>query len=111
MLLVFFSKDNLAIIFTNSKDMDLAVGDLAYLLGLTMVINSVSQVISGVVIGSGWQVMAAYINLGCYYIVGLPLGILFGFKANLGVKVLWGGTMCGSTPLVGNLEDQLDQGG
>lgn len=43
--------------------------------------------IIGVAIGSGWQVMVAYINLVCYYIVGLPIGIFLGFKQNLGVKV------------------------
>ena len=47
MTVVFLSKEDLAIIFTNSKDMIRAVADLAYLLGLTMVLNSASQVISG----------------------------------------------------------------
>ncbi|KAK7270471.1 hypothetical protein RIF29_23640 [Crotalaria pallida] len=96
MTIIFLSKDNLAMIFTNSKDMQLAVTDLAYLLGLTMVINSAAQVMSGFAIGIGWQVMVAYINLACYFIVGLALAILLGFAANLGVKGLWGGTMCGS---------------
>ena len=48
MIIVFLSKDNLAIIFTDSKDMQLAVADLAYLLGLMMVINSAAQVMSGI---------------------------------------------------------------
>lgn len=29
----------------------------------------------------------AYINVGCYYIVGVPLGSLLGFYFNLGAKV------------------------
>ncbi|KAK7270880.1 hypothetical protein RJT34_26377 [Clitoria ternatea] len=95
MIIIFLSKENLAVIFTNSEEMIHAVADLAYLLGISMVINSVSQVISGVAIGSGWQVMVAYINLACYYIVGLPIGIFLGFKQHLGVKGLWGGTICG----------------
>ncbi|KAG4941677.1 hypothetical protein JHK87_045548 [Glycine soja] len=78
------------------EDMILAAADLAYLLGVTIVLNSASQVMSGVAIGSGWQVMVGYINLACYYIVGLPIGIFLGFKLHLGVKGLWGGTMCGS---------------
>ncbi|KAK7364359.1 hypothetical protein VNO80_12950 [Phaseolus coccineus] len=96
MALIFLTKEDLATIFTNSEDMILAVADLAYLLGITMVLNSASQVISGVAIGSGWQVMVAYINMACYYIVGLPIGIFLGFNQHLGVKGLWGGTMCGS---------------
>ncbi|KAK7315103.1 hypothetical protein VNO77_33635 [Canavalia gladiata] len=68
MTVIFLSKDNFAIIFTNS-----------------------------VVIGSGWQVMVAYVNLVCYYIVGLPIGIFLGFKQQLGVKGLWVGALCGRT--------------
>ncbi|KAL2577690.1 hypothetical protein GLYMA_16G180000v4 [Glycine max] len=96
MTVIFFSKDEFAKIFTDSEDMILAAADLAYLLGVTIVLNSASQVMSGVAIGSGWQVMVGYINLACYYIVGLPIGIFLGFKLHLGVKGLWGGTMCGS---------------
>ncbi|XP_006587274.1 protein DETOXIFICATION 34-like isoform X2 [Glycine soja] len=95
MTVIFLSKDEFAKIFTNSKDMIRAVADLAYLLGVSMVINSASHVMSGVAVGSGWQVMVGYINLACYYIVGLPIGIFLGFNQHLGVKGLWGGTMCG----------------
>ncbi|XP_047160837.1 protein DETOXIFICATION 35-like [Vigna umbellata] len=96
MTLIFLTKEDFATIFTSSEDIILAVTELAYLLGITMLLNSISQVISGVAIGSGWQVMVAYINMACYYIVGLPIGIFLGFKQHLGVKGLWGGTMCGS---------------
>ncbi|KAL5142335.1 Protein DETOXIFICATION 34 [Glycine soja] len=89
-------KDEFAKIFTDSEDMILADSDLAHLLGVTIVLNSASQVMSGLAIGSRWQVMVGYINLACYYIVGLPIGIFLGFKLHLGVKGLWGGTMCSS---------------
>jgi MATE family multidrug resistance protein len=42
---------------------------------------------AGVAIGGGWQALVAYINIGCYYVFGLPLGYLLGYKANLGVEV------------------------
>lgn len=42
---------------------------------------------AGVAIGGGWQALVAYINLGCYYVFGLPFGFLLGYKANLGVQV------------------------
>lgn len=29
----------------------------------------------------------AYVNVGCYYVVGIPLGCLLGFKFDLGAKV------------------------
>ncbi|KAJ0042294.1 hypothetical protein Pint_17511 [Pistacia integerrima] len=61
-----------------------------------MVLNSVQPVISGVAIGGGWQALVAYINLGSYYVFGLPLGYLLGYEAKLGVKGLWSGMICGT---------------
>lgn len=37
--------------------------------------------------GSGWQSYVAYINLDCYYIIGVPLGFLMGWFFNQGVVV------------------------
>lgn len=42
----------------------------------------------GVAVGCGWQTFVAYVNVACYYIVGVPLGSLLGFYFNLGAKVL-----------------------
>ncbi|KAG5565844.1 hypothetical protein RHGRI_001675 [Rhododendron griersonianum] len=81
------TRNHFAIIFTDSKEMQKAVAHLAYLLAITMVLNSVQPVISGVAVGGGWQALVAYINLFCYYIVGLPLGFLLGYKTSLGVEV------------------------
>lgn len=43
--------------------------------------------ISGVAIGSGWQGVVAYVNLATYYVIGLPIGCVLGFKTSLGVAV------------------------
>jgi MATE family multidrug resistance protein len=31
--------------------------------------------------------MVAYVNIGCYYFIGIPMGILLGWLFNLGVLV------------------------
>lgn len=41
----------------------------------------------GVAIGAGWQALVAYINIGCYYIFGIPLGLSLGYMLGLGVQV------------------------
>jgi Na+-driven multidrug efflux pump len=51
---------------------------------------------SGVAVGSGWQSMVAYVNIGCYYLIGIPMGILLGWLFNLGVLV-----RCACIPLTG----------
>jgi MATE family multidrug resistance protein len=38
-------------------------------------------------VGCGWQAFVAYVNVGCYYIVGIPLGCLLGFYFDLGAAV------------------------
>jgi len=40
-----------------------------------------------VAVGCGWQAFVAYVNVGCYYLVGLPLGSLLGFYFDYGAKV------------------------
>ncbi|XP_051143437.1 protein DETOXIFICATION 35-like [Andrographis paniculata] len=95
MIVVLATRSYFPIIFTDSKAMQEAVAKLSGLLGITMILNSVQPVISGVAIGGGWQGIVAYINLGCYYIFGLPLGYLLGYTARGGVMGLWGGMIAG----------------
>jgi MATE family multidrug resistance protein len=95
MVLVLIFRNKFSIIYTSDVELQHAVSKIAGLLGLTMVLNSVQQVISGVAIGGGWQGLVAYINLGCYYVFGLPLGYLLGYKFNYGVIGIWSGMLCG----------------
>lgn len=47
MVIILITKDYFAIIFTSSAELQQAVAKLAFLLGITMVLNSVQPVISG----------------------------------------------------------------
>lgn len=49
MVIILITKDDFAVIYTNSTEMRAAVAKLAYLLGITMVLNSVQPVISGTI--------------------------------------------------------------
>jgi MATE family multidrug resistance protein len=51
----------------------------------------------GVAVGSGWQSYVAWINIGCYYVIGVPFGVLLGWVFNLGVLGIWIGMICGTT--------------
>lgn len=46
------------------------------------------RLMKGVAVGCGWQATVAYINIGCYYFIGIPLGVLLGFKFDFGIKVV-----------------------
>ncbi|GLJ19096.1 hypothetical protein SUGI_0342940 [Cryptomeria japonica] len=84
--------------FTEGKEVADAVSELAPFLAVSIVLNGVQPVLSGVAVGCGWQALVAYINVGCYYIIGIPLGCLLGFKFDLGAKGIWSG-MLGGTAL------------
>ncbi|CAI9116215.1 OLC1v1017309C3 [Oldenlandia corymbosa var. corymbosa] len=95
LIMIFHNK--FALIFTSSPDVLKAVDHMAYLLAFTILLNSIQPVLSGVAVGSGWQSRVAYLNLGCYYLVGLPLGIIMGWVVKLGVEGIWGGMIFGGT--------------
>lgn len=43
---------------------------------------------TGVAVGAGMQSIVAFVNLGSYYAIGVPLGLILTYVFNLGVKVL-----------------------
>ncbi|KAL0905140.1 hypothetical protein M5K25_027322 [Dendrobium thyrsiflorum] len=96
MVVILAARDYFPVLFTSDKEMQQAVTRIAYLLGITMVLNSIQPVISGVAIGGGWQGLVAYINLGCYYIFGLPLGFVLGYVLHWGVRGIWVGMLFGT---------------
>ncbi|KAK2415257.1 protein DETOXIFICATION [Trifolium repens] len=58
--------------------------------------DSLQAVLSGVARGSGWQHVGAYVNLGAFYLVGVPIGVVLGFIAHFRAKGLWIGIVAGS---------------
>ncbi|KAL3630503.1 Protein DETOXIFICATION 27 [Castilleja foliolosa] len=98
-LLIMFFHNQFALIYTSSKIVLDAVSKLSLLLAFTVLLNSVQPILSGVAVGSGWQSYVAYINLGCYYLIGLPLGFLMGWFFNQGVMGIWAGMIFGGTAI------------
>jgi len=47
------------------------------------------NVSKGVAVGCGWQTFVAYVNVGCYYGIGIPLGSVLGFYFKLSAKVCY----------------------
>lgn len=95
--LIMLLHHQIAMIFTSSDDVLEAVDNLSLLLAVTILLNSVQPILSGVAVGSGWQSKVAYLNLGCYYLVGIPLGVVLGWVFDLGVQGIWGGMIFGGT--------------
>ncbi|KAL5974701.1 hypothetical protein ACLOJK_031371 [Asimina triloba] len=94
-VLVLALRNVYAIPSTNSPVVIDVVSNLAVFMAVTLLLNSVRPVLTGVAVGAGWQGLVAYVNIGCYYIVGVPLGFLLGSKLDLGVKGIWSGMIAG----------------
>ncbi|PON31390.1 Multi antimicrobial extrusion protein [Trema orientale] len=98
-LLIMIFHNEIAFIFSSSKVVLEEVNKLSLLLAFTILLNSIQPVLSGVAVGSGWQSCVAYINLSCYYLIGLPLGFLMGWKFHQGVMGIWAGMIFGGTAI------------
>ncbi|XP_010275892.1 PREDICTED: protein DETOXIFICATION 41 [Nelumbo nucifera] len=81
--------------FTSSSSVIKAVSELTPLLAISVFLNGIQPILSGVAIGSGWQALVAYVNLSTYYIIGLPVGCVLGFKTSLGATGIWWGMILG----------------
>ncbi|KAK3133576.1 hypothetical protein QOZ80_6AG0538230 [Eleusine coracana subsp. coracana] len=89
--------DRLALIFSASEAVIHAVDNISVLLALTILLNGIQPVLSGVAVGSGWQALVAYVNIGSYYLIGIPFGVLLGWCFHYGVLGIWVGMICGTT--------------
>ncbi|EPS63161.1 hypothetical protein M569_11626, partial [Genlisea aurea] len=69
--------------------------ELGYFLAATIFLNSIQPVLHGVAVGAGWQRWVAIVNGCTYYVLGLPLGAVLGYRFDLGVKGIWIGMLAG----------------
>ncbi|KAI7734700.1 hypothetical protein M8C21_032119 [Ambrosia artemisiifolia] len=79
---VFASRHVFGYIFSNEKE----VVDYVTKMGA----------LSGVARGVGWQHLAAYANLAAYYLAGIPVAALLGFRTSLRGVGLWIGILVGA---------------
>ncbi|GJW22412.1 DETOXIFICATION 27-like protein [Tanacetum coccineum] len=68
--------EKLAMIFTSNDVVISMVNELSVLLALTVLLSCIQPVFTGVALGCGWQSRVAMVNLGSYYVNGVPLGVV-----------------------------------
>nr|CAB3492120.1 unnamed protein product [Digitaria exilis] len=94
-LLLGFGHNLWARLFSGSSMIVSEFADITPLMMVSIVLDSAQGVLSGVSRGCGWQHLAAMTNLVAYYVIGMPLAILFAFKLKFYAKGLWMGLICG----------------
>ncbi|KAK2638994.1 hypothetical protein Ddye_026789 [Dipteronia dyeriana] len=81
--------------FSDNPEIIKKFASLTPLLAISITLDSVQGVLSGVARGCGWQHLAMYANLATFYFIGMPIAGLLGFKLNLHARGLWIGLICG----------------
>ncbi|KAJ9564384.1 hypothetical protein OSB04_000350 [Centaurea solstitialis] len=89
--------------YSNDKSVVSYVASMAPFISISIITDSLQAVISGrwssllrIARGSGWQHIGAYVNLGAFYLFGIPAAIGLAFPLHLKAKGLWIGIVIGS---------------
>ncbi|MED6156016.1 Protein DETOXIFICATION 16 [Stylosanthes scabra] len=80
--------------YSDEEEVVTYVATMLPILAVSIFLDSLQCVLSGTARGCGWQKMGALINLGSYYLIGIPSAILFAFVFGIGGKGLWLGIIC-----------------
>ncbi|KAL8251678.1 hypothetical protein R6Q59_035371 [Mikania micrantha] len=75
--------------FSNDVEVVEYLATMMPILAVSNFLDGFQCVLSGVVRGCGSQKIGAYINLGAYYLVGIPSAVLLAFVLHVGGKGLW----------------------
>ncbi|CAK9151296.1 unnamed protein product [Ilex paraguariensis] len=93
---LFASRHVFGYTFSNEKEVVDYVTSMAPLVCLSVIMDSIQGVLSGVARGCGWQHIGAYVNLAAFYLFGIPIAATLGFWVQLRGKGLWIGIQAGA---------------
>ncbi|GFS32363.1 MATE efflux family protein [Actinidia rufa] len=80
--------------YSNEVEVVRYVASMMPILAISNFMDGLQSVLSGSVRGCGRQKAGAFINLGSYYLVGIPCALLFAFVIHMGGRGLWLGIIC-----------------
>jgi MATE family multidrug resistance protein len=93
---LFGSRHVFGYVFSNEKEVVDYVTSMAPLICLSVIMDSLQGVFSGVARGCGWQHMGAYVNLAAFYLFGIPIAGILGFWVGMRGRGLWLGMQAGA---------------
>ncbi|XP_027936405.1 protein DETOXIFICATION 14-like [Vigna unguiculata] len=93
---IFSCRQILGYAFSNEQDVVDYVSEMVPLLSLSVLLDCLHGTLSGIARGCGWQHLGAYVNLGAYYALGIPISAMLGFWFQFRGKGLWIGILTGA---------------
>ncbi|XP_031265298.1 protein DETOXIFICATION 12-like isoform X2 [Pistacia vera] len=94
--ILFASRHVFGYVFSNEKEVADYVTTMAPLVCLSVIMDSLQGVLSGVARGCGWQHIGAFVNLGAFYLCGIPMAATLGFWLKFRGVGLWIGVQAGA---------------
>uniref|UniRef100_A0ACD5ZSF9 Uncharacterized protein n=1 Tax=Avena sativa TaxID=4498 RepID=A0ACD5ZSF9_AVESA len=82
--------------YSDEEEVVTYMAKMVLLIAVSNFLDGIQSVLSGVARGCGWQKICACINLGAFYIVGMPAAYLIAFVLRVGGMGLWAGIICGT---------------
>ncbi|KAL0376745.1 UNVERIFIED_CONTAM: protein DETOXIFICATION 31 [Sesamum calycinum] len=95
-ILILVFRNQYPALFSDTSEVKQVVYELTPMLAFCIVLSNVQPALSGVAIGAGWQTLVAYVNIACYYVFGIPVGLFLGYKLKWGVQGIWWGMTSGT---------------
>ncbi|KAM0933274.1 putative multi antimicrobial extrusion protein [Dioscorea sansibarensis] len=83
--------------YSNEKEVVDYVTEMIPLVCISVIMDSLQGVVSGIARGCGWQHIGAYVNLGAFYLFGIPVAVVLAFIIHVRGKGLWIGILGGAT--------------
>ncbi|KAK6252716.1 hypothetical protein QUC31_014436 [Theobroma cacao] len=93
---LFASRHVFGYVYSNEKEVVDYVTTMAPLVCVSVILDSLQGVLSGIARGCGWQHIGAYINLGAFYLCGIPVAATLAFWLKLRGMGLWIGIQSGA---------------
>ena len=89
MIAIKLNEDTVAGLFTSDAQDIVYIKDVLNVISIYLILDAVHGVNTGIVRGVGKQFSASIAAICCYYIFGMPLALILGFKADMGLTGFW----------------------
>ncbi|KAK7251709.1 hypothetical protein RIF29_35136 [Crotalaria pallida] len=76
-------------VYSNDKEVIRYVSTMMPILAISCFLDGIQSALSGILAGCGWQKIGAYVNLGSFYLAGVPCAVVLAFVAHMKAKGLW----------------------
>lgn len=95
-IIIYFTREGLAYVFTNDEEIIPMVIDGYTVMLFILMLHGFAMIQAGAVRGLGMLELATWMVFFAFYFISLPAAYIFAFKLEMGMVGLWWGVVAGS---------------